>query len=184
MAMGAGELQALVQRTVEGLGYELVDCERAAGGLLRVTLDVPAVPPGVTLEDCERVSRQLTHLFAVEDIDYTRLEVGSPGLDRPLKTVRDFARFTGEQARVELHAPLDGRKRFTGYVLAPEGERLRLELTPEAAAAAPGQAKKAGGKAAAKRAVPAAPGKVIEFVLADIEKARLVPRVSFGSGSK
>ncbi len=183
--MVAGELYALVQRTVEGLGYELVDCERAAGGLLRVTLDAPAAPQGVTLDDCERVSRQLTPLFAVEDVDYARLEVGSPGLDRPLKSARDFARFAGEEARVELYAPLDGRKRYTGRLLAPEGERLRLELTPEAVATAPGQKKKAGGKvAAAKQAAPAVPGKVIEFALADVEKARLVPRVSFGSGSK
>lgn len=183
--MLAGEVQALVRRTVEGLGYELVDCERAAGGLLRVTLDAPAAPQGVTLDDCERVTRQLNHLLTVENVDYARLEVGSPGLDRPLKTARDFARFVGAEARVQLFAPVDGRKRFTGRLLEVVGaagaERVRLEQTPEPASLPAGKGRKVGAK---NKAAAAAPGKLVEFAVADVEKARLVPQVDFGSGRK
>lgn len=67
---------------IEGLGYELVDIERAAQGLLRVTIDIDR---GITIEDCEEVSRLLSRIYEVEDVDYARLEVGSPGTDRPLK---------------------------------------------------------------------------------------------------
>ena len=98
MAGVGAQLMQLVERTVEGLGYELVDVERAGGGLLRVTLDAPQTPGGIGLDDCERVSHQLTHLFAVEGVDYERLEVSSPGLDRRLTKARDFARFVGHRA--------------------------------------------------------------------------------------
>ncbi|MGH6643571.1 MAG: ribosome maturation factor RimP, partial [Bradyrhizobium sp.] len=82
MAGVSNGLLATIERTVEGLGYEFVDAEYLAGGLLRVTLDSAK---GVGLGDCERVSHQLSHLFAVEGVDYQRLEVSSPGVDRPLR---------------------------------------------------------------------------------------------------
>jgi ribosome maturation factor RimP len=123
----------------------------------------------------------------VEDVDYARLEVGSPGLDRPLKTARDFTRFVGAEARVQLHVPVDGRKRFTGRLLEVLGEagaeRVRLARTPEGAA--PGGKSTPRHKAVGKNktgAATAAPDQVIEFALADVEKARLVPQVDFGSG--
>lgn len=185
VAMFAGDAHALVRRTVEGLGYELVDCERAAGGLLSVTLDAPAAPQGVTLDDCERVTRQLSHLLTVENVDYARLEVGSPGLDRPLKTARDFARFVGVEARVHLFAPVDGRKRFVGRLLEVTGaagaERVRLEQSPEPGSVPAGKGCKVGAK---KKAAAATAGEVVEFAVADVEKARLVPQVDFGSGRK
>ena len=87
MNSSSGALSALVEKTVEGLGYEFVDCERLARGLVRVTIDTTA-EGGISLEDCERVSDQLTHLFTVEDIAYDRLEVSSPGVERPLKRPR------------------------------------------------------------------------------------------------
>jgi ribosome maturation factor RimP len=185
VAIVAGDLQALTERTVEGLGYELVDLERAAGGLLRVTLDT-AAQAGITIEDCERVSHQLTHLFAVENVAYERLEVSSPGVDRPLKKARDFVRFAGEEVRVQLYAPLNGRKRWQGRIVALDGaagaERVTLAVTPDdeskepvrrvrPTAARPG---KAGKKP------PAEPQK-IEFALADVDKARLVPMLDFRS---
>lgn len=190
VAVVATELLALVERTVEGLGYELVDVERAAGGLLRVTLDT-AAEPGITIEDCERVSHQLTHLFAVENVAYERLEVGSPGVDRPLKKLRDYVRFMGEEVKVQLHAPLTGRKRWQGRLLAVTGEsgaeRLTLAVTPDEEAAEPVRrvrpvAAKASGKTRGKAGAkaPAEP-QTIEFALADVDKARLVPMLDFRS---
>jgi len=178
----AGELLALIERTVNGLGYELVDVERASGGLVRVTLDTGAAG-GITLDDCERVSHQLTHLLAVESVGYKRLEVSSPGLDRPLKKARDFERFAGHEALVQLVAPVDGRKRLRGRIVGltgvPGAERVRLELTPVD-----------DGKEPVRRVRPAQGGhrrkaqaepQAVEFALADVGKARLVPMLDFRS---
>ena len=100
---------AAVERTVTGLGFDLVDVERSGGGLLRVTIDrVPGrtYPAGesefVLVEDCEAVTRQLQYVLEVENADYSRLEVSSPGLDRPLKKAQDFERFVGEQVEITL----------------------------------------------------------------------------------
>jgi ribosome maturation factor RimP len=173
------ELTALVERTVAGLGYELVDLERVGHGLLRVSLDTPS-PGGVGLDDCERVSRQLTHLFAVENVDYDRLEVSSPGLDRPLRGARDFARFVGAEVALQLYAPHDGRRKLRGTVLASGGEAgaewIRLRESPPPAARGKPQ------RVAKAKAVPEMP--VYELRLAEIDKARLVPQVDFGSKAR
>jgi ribosome maturation factor RimP len=178
-----------IGRTVEGLGYEFVDAERLAAGLLRVTIDRDG---GIGLDDCERVSRQLTHLFAVEDVDYARLEVSSPGLDRPLKRARDFARFAGSEVSVQLYAPLPaagGRKRLQGRLLelqgAPGAERVRMQYVAEPPAEAGPRA--AGKKGSAKRRAgdsDAMAGAIVEFALAEVERAKLVPELKFRSGSK
>jgi ribosome maturation factor RimP len=202
MAGVTTDLYGTIERTVEGLGYELVDVERLAAGLLRVTLDSPQ---GVGLEDCERVSRQLSHLFAVEDVDYDRLEVSSPGLDRPLKRARDFERFTGSEVQVQLAEAIPaegasaGRKRLRGRLLevsgAPGSERLRVALTPdEPAPGRPGKGAGKSGKPAnrpAKKAGKAAKQEdgvaavVVEFALTNVVKAKLVPQVDFrGTGGK
>jgi ribosome maturation factor RimP len=172
-----------VERTVEGLGYELVDIERAGGGVLRVTLDAPDRPGGIGLDDCERVSRQLAHLLAVESVDYNRLEVSSPGLDRRLSRPRDFVRFAGQRVEVRLAEPLGGRRRLQGRLLGLTGaegaEQVRLELggtAPASRGPRPGP----GGRAA-KRARAAQAVEVVEVALVAIERARLVPDVSFGS---
>jgi ribosome maturation factor RimP len=168
----------LVERTVEGLGYELVDVERAGGGLLRVTLDAPQTPGGIGLDDCERVSHQLTHLFAVEGVDYERLEVSSPGLDRRLTKARDFARFIGHRVQVQLFAPVAGRRRLQARLIGMGGgagsESVRLELVEDAV---PRRASAVRGRSAPIAAAP----QVIEVALADIERARLVPELEFGS---
>lgn len=185
------ELYALIERTVEGLDYELVDVERAGHGLLRVTLDAPAAG-GVTVEDCERVSHQLTHLFAVEGVDYDRLEVSSPGVDRRLAKRRDFERFAGAQVQVQLLVPVGGRRRFRGRLLGVAGangqERVRMELATDDADAAPVAARRMKGRASdRKRRAPdelAATPQTIEFALADIGRARLVPVLNFRSGQK
>jgi ribosome maturation factor RimP len=117
--------QAAVERTVTGLGYDLVDIERSARGLLRVFIDrLPNDPTGefITVDDCEKVTRQLQHVLEVEGGSYERLEVSSPGLDRPLKKAADYARFAGEQIELTLKMPFQGRKKYSGVLQAQEGE--------------------------------------------------------------
>jgi ribosome maturation factor RimP len=119
------DLLTLIEPTLAGMGYELVALERAGGGLLRLYIDKPE---GIVVEDCVRVSNQLTRVFMVENVDYERLEVSSPGLDRPLVKPTDFVRFAGERANIRLHAPLDGRKKFTGILRGTEEGVLHLEV--------------------------------------------------------
>ncbi len=182
MAGVTSDLYQTVERTVGGLGYELVDLERLGGGLLRVTLDAAS---GIGLEDCERVSRQLSHLFAVESVDYERLEVSSPGLDRPLKRVGDFARFVGKEISVQLYAPLaaaGGRKRLRGRLLQlmndAGSERLQLQLTSDDEAA-----KGSRRSARLRKADKTTPAVVAEIALADVARARLVPELDFRPAS-
>lgn len=166
--------QDAAQRTVAGLNYELVDLERTGGGLLRVFIDrVPGVvyPTGeselVTVDDCEAVTRQLQYVLEVELCDYTRLEVSSPGLDRPLKREADYARFTGSVVALTLKLPLAGRKKFEGVLVAREGG-WRLEMAP-----AVGK----GGKVAKAAAAPSE--RALDFVLDEVREANLVPVVDF-----
>jgi ribosome maturation factor RimP len=125
----------LVEMTVSGLGYELVDFERSGRGLLRVFIDMPE---GISVDDCQVVSNQLTRLFLVENVDYDRLEVSSPGLDRPLKKEADFVRFAGEKVQLKLRMPLVGRKNFVGVIggvtdgilqLDVDGSQVAIELS-------------------------------------------------------
>ena len=157
--------QGAVETTVTGLGYELVDAEKGAGGLLRVFIDVPPTgqspdeaPRAVTVDDCERVTRQLQHVLEVEGCAYERLEVSSPGLDRPLKRATDYARFAGEQVELTLRLPFKGRKKYRGELVERDGGwRLLLE---------------AGAGADADQ-------RALDFVLDEVREARLVPVVDF-----
>ena len=115
----------LVETTLVGMGYELVDLEVSGRGLLRVFLDKPE---GITLDDCERVSNQLTRLFAVEGVEYERLEVSSPGLDRVLRKEADFVRFRGHKANIKLRVPLEGRRNFVGVLGEVQDGALQLEV--------------------------------------------------------
>lgn len=128
------DLQALVARTLDGLGYELVDLERAGRGLVRLFIDKPG---GINVDDCALVSNQLTRLFEVENVPYDRLEVSSPGLDRVLRGERDFVRYAGEQVRVRVRVRVNGQRNFTGRLggvadgaldLEVEGVTVRLDL--------------------------------------------------------
>jgi ribosome maturation factor RimP len=144
--IGGYEMDAarLVETTLTGLGYELVDLEVSGRGMMRVLMDKPA---GITLEDCEQVSHQLTRLFTVEGVNYERLEVSSPGLDRPIKKEADFVRFRGEKAQIKLRMPLAGRKNFSGTLGEVQGGVLQLEVD----------------------------GNWVSIELSNIDKARLVP---------
>ena len=120
-ATPGGELAAMIEPVLDSMGYELVDVEFGAGGLLRIVIDVAGGTRNVQVEDCEKVSHQLGRLFMVENVDYDRLEVSSPGLDRPLKKPADFLRFAGEKVTLRMREPIDGRRQFTG-VLRCESE--------------------------------------------------------------
>jgi ribosome maturation factor RimP len=159
--------QQATEKTVTGLGYELVDLERTGGGLLRVTIDrVPgkAYPTGasefVTVEDCEAVTRQLQYVLEVENCNYARLEVSSPGLDRPLKRESDYTRFAGLQIELTLKLPFQGRKKFKGLLGGRDGGWW---LVLEPAAKAPKDA----------------PEQVLDFVFDEVREARLVPVIDF-----
>ena len=115
----------LVGTTLTGLGYELVDLELSGRGLMRILMDKP---DGITVDDCGLVSNHLTRLFMVEGVAFERLEVSSPGLDRPLKKEADFVRFGGKKAQLKLRMPLAGRKNFMGILGAVENGVVRFEV--------------------------------------------------------
>ena len=111
------DLVVLIEKTVTGLGFELVDIEQSPRGrVLRVFIDTQEKAGGVDVEACAQVSNQLSRVLAVENVDYDRLEVSSPGLDRPLKKLADFERFAGEQAQVRLSLPIGNQRNFVGVI--------------------------------------------------------------------
>jgi ribosome maturation factor RimP len=116
-----GKLGELLASTLPPMGYELVDWEMSRGRMVRVFIDKLAgstegSTDGISVDDCARVSNHLTRLFTVEDIDYERLEVSSPGLDRPLTKISDYTRFSGEEAQVHLHELTDGVRKVKGIL--------------------------------------------------------------------
>ena len=119
------DLNALLETTVSGMGYELVGAERAGGGLLRLYIDKPG---GITVDDCAAVSNQVSRVLTVENVNYGRLEISSPGLDRLLKGERDFARFAGQRARVKMRVPVDRQRNFMGVVREAGAGRVQLEV--------------------------------------------------------
>ncbi len=141
-------LEKVVEPAVTGLGYELVDMQASNGGrLLRLFVDKPG---GITLDDCAAISRHLTRVLAVEGIDYDRLEVSSPGLDRPLRKERDFVRFAGQKAEVRMRTPdATGRRRFIGVLRGAGAGQVSLEME----------------------------GHLVALALDDVDKARLVPEL-------
>ncbi len=186
-------LQQLVEQTVTGLGYELVEIERLAGGLLRITIDLPwlrgqadVLAPSqlVTVEDCEKVTRQLQFGLEVEAIEYQRLEVSSPGIDRLMRGEQDFERFVGCEVDITLKAAVGAaaqgqvnanRKKFRGTLeraLAEDGTGMGWQLVwSEAPKVKPGQ------RIGKNR--PPAPVQVLGFVIDEVREARLAPLVSF-----
>jgi ribosome maturation factor RimP len=175
-------LQDIVAQTVAGLGYELVELERSAGGTLRVTIDFPWEPGNeklVNVEDCERVTRQLQYTLEVEEVDYKRLEVSSPGIDRPLRTERDFERYAGEVVDVTLKAPMGAaaagqvaanRRKFRGTLEKGEQGGWQVAWSDEPPPVP--------GKKVSKKKEPA-PVQVLGFTLDELKEARLAPIVDF-----
>jgi len=158
------DLFTLTQQSLASMDIELVDVERAALGLLRVTIDRPE---GVRVEDCEQVSRQLSRVYEVENIDYRRLEVGSPGIDRPLKTEADFERFLGERVEIKLRQAVEGQKVFLGTLVSAE---VGAEVVGSVEVV-----KHFGVEFEAKK------GEVrrVAFMFSDVERAKLEPVLDF-----
>ncbi len=122
------DVHELLETTVAGLGYELVDVERSPRGrVLRVFIDKPEKPRGVDIDDCALVSNQLSRVLTVENVDYDRLEVSSPGIDRPLKKAADFERFAGSEITLKLRLPLNGRRNFSGVLLGMRDGKVCLQ---------------------------------------------------------
>lgn len=140
-------LNELLETTVMGMGYELVGVERPAKGrLLRLYIDRSG---GVTVDDCATVSHQVSRVLTVENVDYERLEVSSPGLDRLLRKEGDFVRFAGQRARVKMRVPVDGQRNFVGVLRKANAGQVQLEVE----------------------------GKLVTLALGDMETARLVPNI-------
>ena len=177
-------LQQTVEQTVTGLGYDLVEIERSAGGLLRITIDMPWVAGNpvqvVNVEDCERVTRQLQFALEVDGAEYARLEVSSPGIDRPLRNKADFERFLGEEVDLTLKAPMGAaaggqvaanRKKFRGTLERTEdGAGWQITWRDEIKV-------KPGQKISKKRAET--PVHALGFTLDELREARLAPIVDF-----
>ena len=181
--------QSAVERTVTGLGYDLVDAEKSAGGLLRVFIDhLPDSAEGaagqfITVDDCEKVTRQLQYVLEVEACAYERLEVSSPGLDRPLKRPEDFERFAGAQTEITFKQPFQGRKKFAGELQARDGGWRVVLPAPElsktkAKALAKAQAAPVAA-ASGGDVVDAEVERVLDFTLDELRDARLVPVLDF-----
>ena len=188
-------LKEIVEQTVTGLGYDLVEIERSVAGLLRITIDWPwlaqdldgdgstKVEKFVTVEDCEKVTRQLHFALEVDGIEYRRLEVSSPGIDRPLRSLQDFERFVGQVIDITLKAPMGAaagslvnatRKKFRGTLerVRGAGESLGWRIVwSDAPTPKPGQ------RVSKKRL--SAPLQVLGFSLDELKEARLAPIVNF-----
>ncbi|MBK5914746.1 ribosome maturation factor RimP [Rhodocyclus purpureus] len=123
------DLHELIEKTVVGLGFELVDLEQSPRArVLRLFIDKQDKPGGVDVEDCALVSNQLSRVLMVENIDYDRLEVSSPGLDRLLKRQADFERFAGSEVTLRLRLPVAGRRNFNGVLLGLQDGKIRLQV--------------------------------------------------------
>lgn len=123
------DLHELLDKTVSGLGYELVDVEQSPRGrVLRVFIDRVEKPGSIDIEDCTLVSNQLSRVLTVENVDYDRLEISSPGLDRVLKKLADFERFAGSEINLRLRVPMAGRRNFNGVLLGVHDGRVRLTV--------------------------------------------------------
>jgi len=143
------DLNALLETTVVGLGYELVDIEMSPRGrTIRIFIDLPGKENGVDVDDCARVSNQLSRLLDVENVDYDRLEISSPGLDRVVKKPEDFQRFVGHDIQIKLRIPQGGRRNFQGELIGLADGKVGLRLEKDD----------------------------VELEFTNIEKARLVPR--------
>lgn len=155
--------QQIISAELENLGFALVDIEREAGGLLRVTIENLDYERLINVEDCEKVSHQLSYTLPVENIPYERLEVSSPGLDRPVKSAADFERFSGMEVDMKLRVAVASRKHFRGVLQGLLSGELnspdaKFGLLFEGADGAESQ---------------------LEFSLAEVDKTRLVPVIDF-----
>lgn len=122
------KLREVLEQTIPGLGYELVEVEMTPAKIIRIFIDKDG---GVTINDCELVSNHLSKLFSVEDIEYNRLEISSPGIERPLHRLQDFIRFTNKLVKIKTHELISGQKVFQGIIIGVENEEIKLKIDDE-----------------------------------------------------
>ena len=143
------DLNEFLDKTVSGLGYELVDIEQSPRGrVLRLFIDKADKAGGVDVEDCALVSNHVSRVLTVENVDYDRLEVSSPGMDRVIKKAADFERFSGLEVNLRLRMPIAGRRNFNGILHGIQDGKVRLTIDTGD----------------------------VELELGNIDKARLVPK--------
>ncbi|MDU0809842.1 MAG: ribosome maturation factor RimP [Burkholderia sp.] len=147
------QLTELIETTVVGLGYELLELELIRHKTICVYIDQHS---GISINDCERATRQLQRVLTVEKVDYKQLEVSSPGLNRPLKKLEDFKRFIGRQVSVTLKKPINGRRTFSGVLNTINNETIIFEFE-----------KDNNGTS------------LFNFTVPEIDKASLIPQVNF-----
>lgn len=140
---------------IVSLGLEVADIEREGNGVLRIMIDSPS---GVTVADCERVSHQLAHLFVVENVNYERLEISSPGVDRVLRRKKDFERFLDQEVALKLKRAIDNQKQFKGVLQKGKEKTYGVLVKPDG-----------------KNAEPF----LLDFEITDLAGARLVPHLKF-----
>ena len=144
---GAMAFEKLLESTIQGLGYELIEVEQLAHNkLVRIFVDKEG---GITIDDCVTISNHLNRLFAAENVDYGRLEVSSPGLDRPLRKESDFLRFKGETIKLKLRIPFQGQRNFVGVLQEVDNGVIKLDVA----------------------------GELLSIELSNLGKARLVPKL-------
>ena len=177
-AATSASIQSIVQTTLLGFaGVELVEIERLSKGLLSVTIDEPASLTGVSIQNCEAITRQLQAVFFVENINYERLEVGSPGVNRPLNKAADFVRFAGERVSVKLKEAFQNRKTYIGFLQLPQApingvQHYELEIEGKALS-------KTQQKKIAKSLGEQVQEIALTFRLDEIEWVRLDPLLDF-----
>jgi ribosome maturation factor RimP len=196
-------LQTIVETTLKGLGYELVELEFGGRGLLRIFIDFAdwksrkgSDSEFIKVEDCEKATRQLNHVLTVEEIDYARLEVSSPGIDRPLNNPADYERFAGELVSLKLKKPFENRKNFEGilgieadnkYSIvydafvkdAPQKKLTKLEKAQGKTAVVVNTNANTNAKTNTKKSAEPAPQLKLTFTLEEADRVRLVPQISF-----
>ena len=171
-------IDKIVLASVTGLGYELVDFEHSARGLMRVFIDKP---DGIGVEDCASVSNHLSRVLEVENVEFERLEVSSPGLDRPLKTLAHYQQYLGLSVKVRLNSMVDGRKRFDGVIKAVEGDTIVFAVAADDGAVKPQTPVLKSASALIKLPKAKAAGKsaksvkLIRVAFDSIDKTRLIP---------
>lgn len=160
---GNMDIQSILEQTLPGLGYELVDYVLTTNGDLRVFIDKEG---GITIDDCTQVSNHLSRVLMVEDVDYQRLEISSPGLDRPLKKPEDYVRFAGQLVKIKTRLPVDGQKSFVGRLEGMDQNHIvRLILQTEHESKQKNKMKQCHD----------AMDRTIQIELSNIDKARLQP---------
>jgi ribosome maturation factor RimP len=164
------DLQA-IESLAADLGYEVIDIEHSSGGLLRVYIDMPEADRLINVQDCERVSNHLVHGLPVMGVDFQRLEVSSPGMDRRLTKAKHFRQFLGCEVKLKLRQALSGRKNFQGQLAAADAGTSMVNSA--------NGAQEQGERFFLIFQADDGSEQQLDFLVSDIDQARLVPQLPF-----